>query len=484
MSRENFNIKQLYSDLVTFEEENNLFKKKIQGVLVWERIRFTVYRLILEDNTVTNVDVAQGKKLSTSTILRNYLTKLKNYLLSIISFKQNPFLAKEHDIVIISHPRRKIQPDGKWWDIYTDHFSNDLKYSTLTLEGDNTLFYYKPPKTKNIRYFSFVYFLVKLKKLFGIGKVKLNNDEVEYLNFLSDEIYKKFGSKIDIRSKVEVRLSIRARILPLFIKVLERIKPKVVLIICSYGKEDFIEACKIKNIPVIELQHGVISKYHLGYSFESKGARKYTFPDYLFVFGDYWKKSVKFPIEQNKIISVGFPELEKKKEFYSNIQKKNQILFISQITVGEKLSKLAIELSKDNSIDYHIVYKLHPRESKKWAELYPHLKNSKIEIISQEKNLYQLFAESKILVGVYSTAIYEGLNFGLKVFLLDSPGIEHVENLIEQGFAQKITNLADLKEQINNPLEKKIDYNYFFESDSIENIKKKIYEIIDLHYSL
>jgi len=72
----------------------------------------------------------------------------------------------------------------------------------------------------------------------------------------------------------------------------------------------------------------------------------------------------------------------------------------------------------------------------------------------------------------------------LKVFLLDSPGIEHVENLIEQGFAQKITNLADLKEQINKPLEKKIDYSYFFESNSIENIKKKIYEVIDLHYNL
>ncbi|MHA1233433.1 MAG: hypothetical protein ACTSPQ_22655, partial [Candidatus Helarchaeota archaeon] len=82
MPRKNFNLKQLYSDLVKFEEENNLFKKKIQDVFIWERIRFTVYRLILEDNTVTNVDVAQGKKLSTSTILRNYLVKLKNYLLS------------------------------------------------------------------------------------------------------------------------------------------------------------------------------------------------------------------------------------------------------------------------------------------------------------------------------------------------------------------------------------------------------------------
>jgi hypothetical protein len=250
-------------------------------------------------------------------------------------------------------------------------------------------------------------------------------------------------------------------------------------LICSYGKETFVEACKFLGIPVVELQHGVINKYHLGYSFPGTSRIKRTFPDYLFVFGDFWKQVAEYPIEKERIFSVGYPYLESEIKKYPAVKKQNQILFISQGTIGREMSRFACELSERENFPYSIAYKLHPGEYSRWRSEYPWLVKPKVRVVDNDEfPLYRLFAESKIQIGVHSTAIFEGLKYGLRTFLLDLPGVEYMDYLIEKHVATMVTSVDDLIEKLQKGKSSRIPMDFFFKPNSLDNIIKALDELL------
>jgi hypothetical protein len=478
MTESELSLKLLYEQFIQFEEDNKLFSKQIAGVFFWERVRFPAFIHIMRQRIDASEPGKKAKKEKDFKI-SNYFLKFRNYLLAIFRTYRNPLLAKKHDIIFFSNSRRKKQDDGFWWDIYIDHLEKQLGHSTILFEKDLFLKYRKPAKTEKMVYLTYIDLLVDLKKYLRKSRAKFSDEEINYLSELSIKIKDVFGYSLDLTSYVNHKLTRRKRILPYYQKLLSKIKPKAVILICNYGKEDFVEACKQSNIPTIELQHGGITKYHVGYSFEKESAKKIIFPDYLFTFGKYWKDTVAYPIPKNKIVNVGFPELEIRKQHYLDVKKKKQILFISQTTIGSDLSKFAVELSKNKALDYKIKYKLHPFEVFTWKEEYPWLKNSNLEVIDHEgENLYKLFAESEVQVGVYSSAIFEGLSFQLKTFIIDMPGIEYMEDLIKSGSVTKVSQPEELVEIISDKRTKEFETEPFFKNDSINNIKNELNKII------
>ena len=283
MTKPGISLKSIYNQFIQFEEDNQLFTKKIDDIFFWERIRFTVFMKIFLILTKSK-DSEQIGSNDESFKFMNYLLKFRNYILSIIRLRKNPFLIRNREIIYFSNSRRKIQDDGYWWDIYIDHLENKLGYSSVLLEKDLFLKYRKPVKTEKMVYHTYIDFLVDLKKYLRLSRLKFENDEKKSLLELEQEIETTFSLKVDLTSLVYHSLTKRKRELPLYNKLLRKIKPKAVVIVCSYGKENFIEACKSNAIPVIELQHGVITKYHTGYSYEKDKAKKHTFPDFLFSF--------------------------------------------------------------------------------------------------------------------------------------------------------------------------------------------------------
>ena len=478
MKKSDLSFKNLYEKFIQFEEHNQLFNKKIANVFFWERIRFTVFVRILRK--MINDSENEKKELRKKSFrISNYFLKFRNYLAAIFRIWRNPFLVKKRDIIFFSNSRRKKQDDGYWWDIYIDHLENKLDYSTILFEKDIFLKYRKPVKTDNMVYLTYLDLLVDLKKYFRRSRVKLNDVEVDYLRKITTEMRSQLGDSIDLVDLVYHNLTIRQRIIPYYQKLIKKIEPKAVIVVCSYGKEDFIEVCKQNNIPVIEIQHGVITKYHIGYSYEKDSAKKISFPDFLFTFGEYWRESVTYPIPKEKIINVGYPELEIRKQQYQDVKKKKQILFISQTTIGAKLSKFAVEISQIKDLDYKIVYKLHPFEFLSWKEDYPWLVQSNLEIVDhQGLNLYHLFAESEVLVGVYSTAIFEGLSFQLKTFLVNLTGIDYMDDLIKRGIATKIRKPEELFSKLSDEKAAQFDTESFFKNNSINNIREELNKII------
>ena len=208
-------------------------------------------------------------------------------------------------------------------------------------------------------------------------------------------------------------------------------KPKAIYVIVSYGKAELIKVAKELNIPVIELQHGTFSKYHLGYSFPQHKNLDY-FPDQFWVWNEYWQNLIKLPIAKENIKVFPFQYMEKLKLKYKLQKIKNQLVVLGQGGVTDNIAKKII-----NHLEYfnkfNIVLKLHPEEYGK-SHLYQNLqklrKLHKIDIL-EDVDLYQLLAESEYQAGVFSTALYEGVEFGCKTILFNLPGIEYMEKFIE-----------------------------------------------------
>lgn len=466
-------LKEVTEKFFQLEDELDLFNRDIDGVRFWERRRFTIYEQILQSIGIGGLANIRTERTFVN-IAKNLLLLAKNLVI------KNPYFVSPSEILFLGSPRRKLQEDGKWWDIYCDPIIEDLKRNYVYFEFPYVNRHFIPAKTKNIRYLDLAKNSGLIKYELRLVAIKLTKEDKLLIRNIQDLIYSQFNVNINLEDIVRQDLLVRRSTLPLYQRILEKVKPKLVIVVCSYGHETFIEACKVMNIPVAELQHGIISHYHLGYSYPGPNRTKRTFPDYFLAFGEFWENCLEYPIPNERIYSVGFPYLEKEAKKYINVPQKGQILFISQETIGKELSKFAVELSKRNNFAYKIVYKLHPSEYLQWQRNYPWLIDTDIRIIDNDSvPLYRLFAESKVQLGVGSTAIYEGLFFGLKTYLLNLPRIEDMEPLIKNQYATVVTSVDELiakleDGQCNGP----VDTEQFFKRNSIHNISKAIDDII------
>jgi len=93
--------------------------------------------------------------------------------------------------------------------------------------------------------------------------------------------------------------------------------------------------------------------------------------------------------------------------------------------------------------------------------------------------LYKLLAQSKVLVGVYSSAIYEGLGLGIRTYLFNLPGIEHMEELIESQLVSVVSSVDDLVKKIQKTNVDTTKAEYFFKPNSLENISRAVEEIME-----
>jgi hypothetical protein len=207
--------------------------------------------------------------------------------------------------------------------------------------------------------------------------------------------------------------------------------------VIGYLNPVFIEACRNNNLPVVEIQHGVISRYHYGYH-HNVASPSFYYPDQLWLWGDYWKSAAKYP-DKTQLKSVGFPLFERYRS-KQNGGKKSSCIFISQGSVGNRIADSARSLRRINQ-DLEIFFRLHPSEYDSWEMKYSDLTKKNIKVIgSEDGTIYDWFKKIKYVIGGYSTALFEAAGMGCKVGVLNQPGIEYMEPLIDKRGAIKINS--------------------------------------------
>jgi len=457
-------IKDIYQKILKIEDELNLFSYRIDGVNLWERIRFDVFLNILFE-----VGLYEETKTSKNLSFLNLYNKIIIYNTFLFdSIFHNPFFINNVDFIFFGHQRRKLMDDGYYWDIYTDPIIPILgSYKTATIESYENLSHFKPAKTRNLYYTGAFQILSKINKYMSNYNKK---NVFDFSRYVEGRIKQDFSVAVDIYSLTSNVISSAKSTYPIFSKFFKKTTPKICFTMASYGSEDIIIAAKQFGIPVIELQHGTISRYNLGYSYE-RNRIKQSFPNYLFSFGEYWRNSVDYPIPKENVLSIGYPYFEKLYKKKKNNVKRNQIVFISQWHIGVRLSKFAVQTAKRLHGKVSIVYKTHP-----WEELNEYLIQASgdnlLKVVSgQTPGLYDLLSTSKWLVGVYSTAVYEGIALGCIPFIVNLPGFDHMEFLIQNGFAKFVN---DPEEIDLSYIPKKMSKNYLFADNWDDNFKNGI----------
>ncbi len=407
------------------EDKYRLLDFEIDGVKVWQYKRMELYY------TLGRLGGIFSKAfLSTST-----KQKLANiFSLLINSVTRNPFLSDKVEYAIFSHKRSKLL-DSEYVDIYTKYLVDDFnKSSTKFTDFERPDFgkHIRKPNPNKKTLDAFILIENIFKKFL---KVKVSDKDFLIITQVTNEINAYLEINFDLNYfLMDASKSFRINYY-LYRKLFQKITPKEMYIVVAYAYGDIIKAAKDSNVFVKELQHGTFSKYHLGYSFPNRNNPLDYFPDSFLVWNDFWKKSIPLPIKTEQIIIHSFNYLECEKKKYAHIKKqKNSIIVISQGVIGGQLAKLILARFKKFE-HMQIKYKLHPGEYATWKSnvaLIELNKKPNVQVV-KDINLYEFFAQSEYQLGVFSTALYEGVEFGCKTILADLQGIEYMEKFIEQN---------------------------------------------------
>ncbi|CAK0749881.1 conserved hypothetical protein [Gammaproteobacteria bacterium] len=415
-------VKALCEQIWEIESNLNLINKRISGVPIWPYIRMSVYYQLSIAYGIFQEPHHTGNKFG-------ILDKIKKIFLTLYhSIVSNPFfLPGNANLCYFEHERSTVHEKGIV-DIYTiQERINNVKagYSVVSLEKPYSLSHLKSDGTNKRLMLDFILICGKILSrfhyLFFSGYEK---NEIRYLhenlcNFTvhSIDYYSLICASI-IKFKVQKFL---------YKKLLQLLNPQELIVVVAYGNNDAILAANELGIKVTEFQHGIISKYHLGYSYPNCSFVT-GFPDKIRLWTENWNLDAAIPLSSNQIKYDLLSPFHDRLAKYKNIIKDDKkITVISQGALSDKIVDFLFK-NYDKFDGYQINYKLHPSEFFRWQKNNTLLDLAKHENFNVVSNcdLYELLASSSAVIGVFSTAMLEARELGATVYVIDLPGSEYL----------------------------------------------------------
>jgi hypothetical protein len=284
-----------------------------------------------------------------------------------------------------------------------------------------------------------------------------------------------------------------------FKKLFVFLKPSKLFIVCYYDIKKMAASYVAKEfgIPVIELQHGMISNSHWAYT-GLVNIRDNPYPNYLFCFGSSFKKHVSPCIYKPKNIFVTgnyyFDILKREKE-------KNRKIFQNKYSKYNTKVIITIAAQNDSELDngmLEFIGSISNISPDIFFIFVPRVPSKKIKaslntniIIETELNIYQCMQNSHITSTVYSTCTIESLVFGTPVILFN---INNMAKLIYSGILSETNSVfyANTPEEYCSYITQALSISRiktasygesFFTSNSIEKTKQALDLINKTEYS-
>jgi len=427
-------VKKFCEVIWELEKKYNLLDLEIDGVWIWQFLRITIYYELGQE--IGLIEKPHTYFSSSKQKYRKYFSLAKSSLL------HNPFLRLQKVDAYVFEHERHTKVDGEKVDIYTIDIKEKIKKEGCSYEVVEPPYLGSHYKTKN-RDTSHSDFLLILIELFKkCIRVKFQTKDIEFISKLENEINGRLQVEYNLKRLFSLGIKKFKAQYNIYSTLFSIKKIKSIYTVVAYGeKGGMIWAAKILGIKVYEIQHGVYSRYHLGYSYPHGNKNLKYFPDMFLTWGGIWGSMETFPLKKEQIEVLGFKYFEKSINRYKKVSKiPGQITVISQGVLGPRIADMIlanISFFKDKNI----VYKLHPGEYDRWENYSSLVKLNEFKYVQVAKDidLYQLLAQSEYQIGVFSTAIYEGLFLGCKTFLLELPGIEYMEDLIKANHVKLIS---------------------------------------------
>ncbi|WP_238161097.1 hypothetical protein, partial [Kribbella antibiotica] len=321
---------------------------------------------------------------------------------------RNPFFG-EFSSLVVPHPRK---PDGV--EIYTDELRALLGPSALILDsGINGV---PLAGSRNLDFFTSAAGAVHSRSVDdrGVGAA---------LSALT-------GVSVPVGALLAREVPKHLRLRALYRRLLKRHGIKTVYVVVAYFHQHIVGAARDLGIRVVELQHGAISPFHLGYSYPGRPVVADQ-PDELWTFGSYWSTVADLPAGMVARV-VGVPYLPA-----PGPKDPSLAVFLSQGTTGGDLLHVASSVAKANP-SLKVLFRLHPSEHA--TDYSP---SSGVEL-STSGNTLDLLARATYQVGVSTTALFEGMALGCRTAVADLPGHEYLAGPIAAGHAMLLVDPTDL----------------------------------------
>lgn len=347
----------------------------------------------------------------------------------------NPFLAASRPILFVTIARR-VWYHGHWRDPYVEPFLHGLGDTYIRLERPEGGKHLLVGEIGNTCYSDVIASVAACaRRLVRPLSSKLR----DWLGGLESDLVKEFNVHVPVQRLGCAYLAVRCYLRWLYRQLLKRLRPRVCIIVAiNPAERALVEVCRDLGIVTAELQHGMIGPYDLTYSTPCSIHQR-TYPDYILTFGPFWRKHMSLPVSKERIIDVGFPFLENVMQEYDGLIRQPIILVLSQPGLGEALANWAVRLAEVAPSIYTVAFRPHPAERHDENRLTWLMQNG-VRVLDINSPLYELLATSSIQVGVFSTALYEGLAFGLRTYIAPLPGYQYMRPLLKQGWVRLLEN--------------------------------------------
>jgi len=438
---------QVLSAFIAFEESEHLFERKLFGVAYWQLIRQDVFRETLEA-----LGLAARAHLRLEDLpLRHWLGPQLRRLPDTV---QRSLLAglPQAELLVATHPRHLLHR-GQYICPYAQPLLWGTGRSRVLITGQYQGRYFRPDAGEITRYVDLglvrSHASFQLRELFGMG---MSAAQVGELAEIRERLAARLSTALSAaalirRARTAVLSSLGLS--PWLDELLARVQPRLLVTVVGYRLvHQLLTLCaRAQNIPVAELQHGTIGAAHAGYTF-AKGRKPPAFPDALLTFGEIWPELTPgLPLAGTDVHAVGYGWLDLQRDAHPRTAAgKRRILFLSQRDIGRELARWAAEAAQALPRDqFEVVYRLHPSEAVGGTNAYPELARAGIHVeTAQARPLYAAQADSDVQVGVYSTALVEGIAFGVATCIAALPGHKQLSFLVERGLARLVQDAGEL----------------------------------------
>ncbi|MFQ5769623.1 MAG: hypothetical protein ACE5HX_03735 [bacterium] len=459
------------------DAEQHLFDRHIDDFRYWHFIRFS----FLNEIFAAKKWITRETRLQQASLFDKFtmaLELIKNSLLYSIARDDGAA-----DLLILNSPN-KIQVDRRYMEPYTDTWLSDISYSFTLWEAPLMWRHKKHGLNPKLFYLDSLH----LKSLINRALSKKFQQSIHRETTYLVEFAKQFNvalSESKISQLINNVVSLSVCCSNTIESQLKKKQVKLIILVNHYDplKMLITSIAKSLGIYVVELQHGNMGRYHIAYNFNRTEALD-ALPNEIFTFGKFWNDTSRIAQTGVKLTIVGMPFFEEKTKQTAESKKdeKIRILILSQDTVSQRLAEIAVKLSNElDAKKYEIIYKLHPREYDSWKIRYPKkFISSNIKVYS-EVDLYTLFQQSDIHIGIYSTTIMESLAFNKKLILIESYGVHLYTDLIKKGRAILASNVNDILSAIQSVRKSNLaseDIAYYWQKKSKEKILQRIDEIL------
>jgi hypothetical protein len=423
--------------LLELERREQLWSRRVLGYPVWGLERLHRYRRALLDSE-TRFDVA--RRGGGREALQRFGTPLRHSLRDLARGTLGRL--RERDLwVLSSAATRRPDAAGERVCVFAEHLREQLGERLLFLEYDAAGFA-SPERPDVLAIDAPMLAALGAGELLGRSLPRAALDEATLAAFAPTP------ARHLVRDAVYGHAMFR-----LAQRWLAAARPRAVFVLNAYHfHTPFLLAARAAEVPVIELQHGVIHESHPGYIHEEAPP---FLPDHLVVFGEHFGQLLEreSPCWRGRWSVGGHPWLSRMVRAPAAAPARDAVILFSQNDppVLEQLRAWVPALRRALPAELELILKPHPREHDP-ARHYGAVLGPGVQLASHRDDSYALLQRCRLAATMYSTVAIEALAYPCRSAVIRCPyWNEDLRALVEQGHLHAVDTPEQLASLARQP---------------------------------